>query len=256
MVTTDSLEMLPAQFDAPDPASGDVAYLQYTSGSTSVPKGVMVTHGGLAYNCSYMIDSYGLTPEDTSVTWLPHFHDMGLIEGLLNPLYLGTQVAVISPAQFAQRPLSWLQAISDLGASHSGAPNFAYDLCVSKIKPEQRDELDLSRWESAYCGAEPVRAATMERFAEYFAPAGFRKSALYPCYGLAEATLMVTGSTRTEPPKVMHADAALLESGTAAPAAAGAGSRAVVGCGHARDDMQYRDRRSPHIERVFRRYGR
>lgn len=238
VVTTDALEMSSAQFDGPDPASGDVAYLQYTSGSTSVPKGVMVTHGGLAYNCAYMIDSYGLTAEDTSVTWLPHFHDMGLIEGLLDPLYLGTQVAVISPAQFAQRPLSWLKAISDLGASHSGAPNFAFDLCVSKIKPEQRDELDLSCWESAYCGAEPVRAATMDRFAEYFGPAGFRKSALYPCYGLAEATLMVSGSTRTHPPKVMPADAALLEQGVAVPASPGTSSRAVVGCGHARGEMQ------------------
>ena len=128
--------------------------------------------------------------------WLPPFHDMGLIGGILQPLYAGFRGVLLSPVDFVRRPFRWLQAISRYRAVTSGGPNFAYDLCVRSITPEQRAELDLSCWKVAFTGAEPIHAATLERFAEAFAPCGFRREAFYPCYGLAEATLIVSGGAR------------------------------------------------------------
>lgn len=217
----------------------ELAFLQYTSGSTSSPKGVMVNHANLAYNCNYMREAFELSSDTVAVTWLPHFHDMGLIEGLLNPIYTGFPTVVLPPAQFVQKPILWLTAISRFRATHAGAPNFAFDLCVRKIKPQQRDELDLSSWSLAYSGAEPVRRETLERFAEYFAPCGFRREALYPCYGLAEATLMVCGGWRSQPPIYHEIDAAEFEQNRVVPASATGGKlRTQVGCGHQRQQTR------------------
>jgi acyl-CoA synthetase (AMP-forming)/AMP-acid ligase II/acyl carrier protein len=180
--------------------SQDLAFLQYTSGSTSQPRGVMVSHGNLLHNLGmirqgFAIDKIvasGETP--TGVFWLPAYHDMGLIGGILESLFVGGHSVLMSPAAFLQRPLGWLEAITRFRASISGAPNFAFELCVSRTTPDQIQSLDLSSWRVAFCGAEPIRPETLERFQETFAPVGFRDDAFYPCYGLAEGTLLAAGS--------------------------------------------------------------
>src|SRR5262249_11054746 len=137
--------------------------------------------------------AHGYSPESRMVAWVPPYHDMGLIGSILQPVYTGFPCVMMSPTAFLLRPLRWLSAITAFRATTSGGPNFAFDLCTRKSGPEQRARLDLSSWEVAYCGAEPVRRQTLERFAQSFASCGFRRSALYPCYGLAEATLIVSG---------------------------------------------------------------
>ncbi|MET0396796.1 MAG: amino acid adenylation domain-containing protein, partial [Longimicrobiaceae bacterium] len=182
-------------------AQGDtLAFLQYTSGSTAAPKGVMVSHGNLLHNFAVIEGFCGYTPATRSVIWLPPYHDMGLIGGILQPLFTGYWAALFSPVAFIQRPARWLEAISRYRATSSGGPNFAYELCVQAVRPEERAGLDLSRWEIAFNGAEPVRAETLRAFSEAFAPSGFRERAFFACYGLAEATLMVTGSRSAELP--------------------------------------------------------
>ncbi|WP_158616584.1 non-ribosomal peptide synthetase [Corallococcus sp. CA054B] len=174
--------------------TGDaLAFLQYTSGSTGSPKGVMLTHRNLLANLALIHRAFGHSRDSRGVIWLPPYHDMGLIGGLLQPLYGGFPVVLMSPIAFLQRPFRWLQAVSRYGATTSGGPNFAYDLCVRKVSAEERATLDLSRWKVAFNGAEPIRPETLERFHEAFAPQGFRREAFYPCYGLAESTLIVTG---------------------------------------------------------------
>ncbi|MBN9681067.1 MULTISPECIES: non-ribosomal peptide synthetase [unclassified Corallococcus] len=174
--------------------TGDaLAFLQYTSGSTGSPKGVMLTHRNLLANLALIHRAFGHSRDSKGVIWLPPYHDMGLIGGLLQPLYGGFPVVLMSPIAFLQRPFRWLQAVSRYGATTSGGPNFAYDLCVRKVSAEERATLDLSRWKVAFNGAEPIRPETLERFHEAFAPQGFRREAFYPCYGLAESTLIVTG---------------------------------------------------------------
>ncbi|MBV9787774.1 MAG: amino acid adenylation domain-containing protein, partial [Chloroflexi bacterium] len=196
-----------------DPAidGGSLAFLQYTSGSTSTPKGVMLSHGNLLHNLSLIQQGFGTNEESRGVFWLPFYHDMGLIGGLLQPIYCGGTSMLLSPVNFLQRPLRWLQAISRFQATISGGPNFAYDLCVRKITPEQRAQLDLSSWQVAFNGAEPIRADTLNRFAEAFSECGFRREAFYPCYGLAEATLIVAGSMPEVAPVVAAFDASALE---------------------------------------------
>ncbi|HEX8275905.1 MAG TPA: amino acid adenylation domain-containing protein, partial [Longimicrobiaceae bacterium] len=198
-----------------DPGAGGdtLAFLQYTSGSTAAPKGVMVSHGNLLHNFAVIEQLAGYTPETRSVIWLPPYHDMGLIGGILQPLFTGYWAALFSPVAFIQRPARWLEAVSRYGATSSGGPNFAYDLCVHTVGPEEREALDLSRWEIAFNGAEPVRAETLRAFAEAFAPCGFRARAFYPCYGLAEATLMVTGSRPSEVPTERAVDPEALGEG-------------------------------------------
>ncbi|HWP45778.1 MAG TPA: fatty acyl-AMP ligase [Candidatus Limnocylindrales bacterium] len=180
-----------------------LAFLQYTSGSTGVPRGVRLTHGNLLYNLTLIHQCFGHTPKSRGVIWLPPYHDMGLAGGILQPLYGGFPVTLMSPFAFLQRPFRWLQAISRTRATTSGGPNFAYDFCVQKITPEQRATLDLSCWEVAFNGAEPVRAETLDRFVEAFEPCGFRREAFYPCYGLAEATLIVSGGLKGTLPTVL-----------------------------------------------------
>jgi acyl-CoA synthetase (AMP-forming)/AMP-acid ligase II len=174
-------------------AGQDVAIVQYTSGSTGQPRGVLVRHESLAANTAAIAERFGLTADSRGLTWLPPFHDMGLVGGLLTPVAAGIPVRIMAPAEFLKSPLWWLRQITDSGATVSGGPNFAYELCVRRVQhPGQLDGLDLSRWQVAFNGGETVRAATLAGFARTFAPAGFRPQAFLPCYGLAEATLIVS----------------------------------------------------------------
>jgi acyl-CoA synthetase (AMP-forming)/AMP-acid ligase II len=177
----------------------DVAVLQYTSGSVGVPKGVVLTHRNIIANEWYIARRFEHSPGFVGLSWLPVFHDMGLFGGLLQPLFMRGTAILMSPFSFLQRPARWLKAISDFGVQSSGAPNFAYEHCINRIDLEDLDA-DLSTWSVAFVGAEPVRARTLDRFAEKFGPLGFRKEALYPCYGLAEATLLVTSNDRSAVP--------------------------------------------------------
>ncbi|MET0395452.1 MAG: fatty acyl-AMP ligase, partial [Longimicrobiaceae bacterium] len=212
--------------------SGDtLAFLQYTSGSTAAPKGVMVSHGNLLHNFAVIEGFCGYTPQTRSVIWLPPYHDMGLIGGILQPLFTGYWAALFSPVAFIQRPARWLEAISRYRATSSGGPNFAYELCVHAVRPEERAGLDLSHWEIAFNGAEPVRAETLRAFADAFAPNGFRERAFFACYGLAEATLMVTGSQPSELPVVRAVDAEALGEGMVVADAAPEGRYRLVGSG-------------------------
>ncbi|HYO99699.1 MAG TPA: MupA/Atu3671 family FMN-dependent luciferase-like monooxygenase [Pyrinomonadaceae bacterium] len=217
-------------------ANGDtLAFLQYTSGSTAAPKGVMVSHGNLLHNERLIQKVFRQTEEAVIVGWLPLYHDMGLIGNVIQPLYLGARCILISPVAFLQQPFRWLQLISEYRATTSGGPNFAYDLCVRKITPEERASLDLSSWSVAFNGSEPVRADTLERFATTFASCGFRREAFHPCYGLAEATLLVSGRDGANLPIVNHGGALPpRENGTGGEAADATRSRsALVACGGA-----------------------
>lgn len=171
----------------------DIALLQYTSGSTSMPKGVVVTHRNLAVTLRLITEGFSLDSGIRLVSWLPLHHDMGLIGCVLEPLFLGGEASLMSPLAFLQRPMRWLRAMQAWQANTAGAPNFAYDLCQRTASEAGSRDLDLSAWRLAFCGAEPVRAATMRRFAAHFGPHGFDAAAFYPCYGLAEATLFVAG---------------------------------------------------------------
>jgi acyl-CoA synthetase (AMP-forming)/AMP-acid ligase II len=222
------------------PSPDDIAMLQYTSGSTASPRGVVITHGNIAHNSEFIRRSFQHTSESRGLSWLPHSHDMGLMGGILHPLYTGFPVTLMPPLAVMQKPLRWLQAISASGATTSGAPNFAYEFCVDRIRPEDRKRLDLSRWEIALNGSEPVRAETLDRFAEAFRPCGFRREAFFPCYGLAEATLLVSGAPKAEPPTIRDRADVVSEdhaSGKAFSPAVGSGSR-MVSCGQTDPDWR------------------
>jgi acyl-CoA synthetase (AMP-forming)/AMP-acid ligase II len=178
---------------SPALADPQVAIVQYTSGSTAAPRGVAVTHANLAHNMTAIAATYGVHTGSQGVCWLPPYHDMGLITGILMPLFVGYPVRLLSPVEFLKDPLIWLRQLSVTSATFSGAPNFAYDLCIRRVTDAELTGLDLSNWSTAFNGAEPVRRRTLEEFASKFAPAGFRASALAPSYGLAEATLLVSG---------------------------------------------------------------
>ncbi|MEU4159274.1 type I polyketide synthase [Actinoplanes sp. NPDC026670] len=224
-------ESTAANWRRPGVTGQDLAFLQYTSGSTGRPKGVMLSHGNLLANLAAIEQRMFDDTEQSSVIWLPPYHDMGLIGGLLEPAYRGYPVTFMSPLTFLKRPIRWLRAVSEYRATHSGGPNFGYDLCVSKISEQERAGLDLSNWQVAFSGAEPVRAETLDRFARAFAPHGFRRSAFYPCYGMAEASLLLTGGALATEPPVLRVRADLLEQNRAEPAAPGTGTRSLVSCG-------------------------
>ena len=211
-LATDNLDCTPGSDWQPPELSGNtIAFLQYTSGSTGMPKGAIVTHGNLWHNARIIEQCFQPTPNSKAVSWLPAYHDMGLIGSVLEPIYLGSPMYLMSPLAFLQKPWRWLQAISRYEANISGAPNFAYELCVRKIKPERLAELDLSGWELAFVGAEPVRAETLAGFTRTFSPCGFRPEAFYPCYGMAEATLMVAGGLKTAVPTICPTNPKALE---------------------------------------------
>lgn len=211
----------------------DVALLQYTSGSTSSPKGVILTHAHFENNIRAFVERAGLTPADRVVSWLPPHHDLGLVTGILLPVAVGIEATILTPSTFLRRPHAWLQAISRFRATASGGPNFAYELCLRRVSKAQREALDLSTWRIAVSGAERVRAGTLDRFADAFAIAGFRRNAFRPTYGLAEATLGVALGSKGEEPKVLTADTAELSRGRAQPAERPAKGTVVVGCGRA-----------------------
>jgi acyl-CoA synthetase (AMP-forming)/AMP-acid ligase II/acyl carrier protein len=201
VIATDGIDTdLDQMWQPPDLNSASLAFLQYTSGSTSQPKGVMVSHGNIMHNQNLIQDYFRQPKGVVFVSWLPQYHDMGLIGNILHPFYMGGYSVVFSPFEFLKKPLKWLAAISKYRAHTSGAPNFAYELCVRKVSAEDKKKLDLSSWQVAYNGAEPIRHATLENFANYFAECGLEKSALFPCYGLAEGTLIVAGGKLQEAP--------------------------------------------------------
>lgn len=230
LATDDADPGLESDWTEPALAREDLAFLQYTSGSTGVPKGVMVSHGNLLANLS-QIHSRIDVDNAVGVSWLPAYHDMGLIGSILQPWYSGRRSVLLSPLAFFQRPIRWLRAMTEYRATTSAAPNFAYDLCVRKTTPEERATLDLSNWQVALNGSEQVRHDTMERFVDAFAACGMRREAFYPSYGLAEATLMAAGGRVTAAPIIRRFDAAALEQHRAIPAVAGGDSRVLVGCG-------------------------
>jgi len=209
----------------------DIAFLQYTSGSTGIPKGVVVKHSQLMHNESVIKQAMGFHEGSVMVSWLPFYHDMGLIGSVLQPVHTGFHCVIMPPATFIQKPVRWLNAISKYGGTVAGAPSFAYDLCVAKSRPEDRDQLNLSTWAVAYSGAEPVRADAIRRFAETFASAGFRSGAFYPCYGMAECTLFASGIVAGSGAKIHRVQAEALSQKTARPPDGDEPVIELVGCG-------------------------
>ena len=211
----------------------DIAFLQYTSGSTAAPKGVIVNHDNLMHNLEMIRIAFGNTQRSTNVSWVPHYHDMGLILGILQPLYLGALGVLMAPVSFMQRPLSWLKAIHDYRAEIAGGPNFAFDLCVRRHRCEQMRGIDLSCWKLAYNGAEPVRAETLERFFSTFSPYGFAANSAHPAYGMAEATLLVSSGERGSGPVTATISREALQQHRAVSGTRGEDAHRVVGCGRA-----------------------
>lgn len=219
----------------------DLAFLQYTSGSTATPRGVMVSHSNLLYNLAMIHRHWRVeeTEHPVGVYWLPIFHDMGLIMGILAPLYSGYPLYFMSPADFLQRPLRWLQAISDYRGTFSCAPNFAYELCVRRITAEDVAQLDLSCWKGAGNASEAVRSSTFERFQQTFAACGFAQTVFRPGYGLAEATLLVTAGYQNEPMRIQTISKARLEEGYIEIASPASGEvQQIVGCGRPIEEQE------------------
>lgn len=209
-MSSDQIVSIDANFgsqtgDVP-PAQHEIALLQYTSGSTSAPKGVVLSHQNLLANVHAITSHMGAVAGEAAVSWLPMYHDMGLIGMVLGSLYSGVSLYFMAPAEFVRNPTLWLEAIGSTGAAYSGGPNFAYQHCVDRIGPTAIDRLDLSTWRVATNGAEPVKNSVLEGFCEKFAPSGFRRKAFLPCYGLAESSLMVTGVNAADHPTVRYVD--------------------------------------------------
>jgi len=209
-----------------------LAFLQYTSGSVGTPKGVMVSHGNVLNNEKMIQTAFELHENSVSVGWLPIYHDMGLMANVLQTIYSGSSYIFMSPVDFLQKPYRWLKAISDYKGTFCGGPNFAYELCINKITEEQKKTLDLTSWKVAFNGAEPVRYETIEQFAAAFAPVGFSREAIYPCYGMAETTLMISGGAVSEPFVYTMFNAQDLEKNIVSIGDNHEKDRVLVGCGH------------------------
>ncbi|NWE20317.1 non-ribosomal peptide synthetase [Pseudomonas sp. P7548] len=233
VLSVDSLENT-GDWTGPVLHPDDIAFLQYTSGSTALPKGVQVSHGNLVANEVLIRRGFGidLNPDDVIVSWLPLYHDMGLIGGLLQPIFSGVPCVLMSPAYFLGRPLRWLEAMSEYGGTISGGPDFAYRLCSERVSESALERLDLSQWRVAYSGSEPIRLDTLERFAEKFATCGFTPNNFFASYGLAEATLFVAGGTRGHGIPALRVDEQALAANRAEP---GQGS-AIMSCGTRQPD--------------------
>ncbi len=218
----------------PPPLDGDsIALLQYTSGSTGIAKGVTVSHGNLLANHAQIREAFGAGPDCVVGGWLPLYHDMGLIGQMLHPLYLGSTTVLMSPVHFVRDPMSWLELIHKYRIRVSGGPNFAYELCVTRYQPERAAQLDLSQWEVAFCGSEPIDPLTLDKFARCFSDTGFNAKAFLPCYGMAEATLFVTSPGRNKSFEVMRLSRAALKEHRVE-ASDAEDSVALVGCGFSR----------------------
>jgi len=232
-------QAMAVEFARPEIRLEDAAYLQYTSGSTSEPKGVLISHANLMHNLAYIDSAFLHSPESVLVSWLPHFHDMGLVYGTFAPLYGGFRCVLMSPVVFLQRPSRWLEAISRHGGTHSGGPNFAFDLCVRRINAEERAGLDLRSWRVAFNGAEVVRKESLDAFAQAFETCGFRPSAFYPAYGLAECTLKVSCGAPAGALSFCAVDSSELQRNRVlAVSADDPGAHVFVGCGPAGDGMR------------------
>lgn len=210
-LSTDQLEAAGDPAALPDIAPDMIAFLQYTSGSTSLPKGVEITHRNIAANVAAIREGFGFGPATVMVSWLPLFHDMGLIGSVVSPLHVGFHCVLMAPASFLKNPLQWLEAISHYRGTCAGAPNFGWDYCATRIDDEQKAGLDLSSLDVAYNGSEPVRASTLRAFSAAFARCGMRDTALFPCYGMAETTLFVAGGPRGRAPLMRTVSKSLLE---------------------------------------------
>lgn len=219
------------QWQSPEVTADTLAYLQYTSGSTSTPKGVMISHRNIMHHSAYLQKACGYTPDSATVTWMPYFHDYGLVEGMTQPLYNGTPCYLMAPFAFIKRPFHWLQAISRYKATHSQAPNFAYDQCLRRVTDEQIAKLDLSNWQAAGNAAEPINPKVMEEFAKKFAPCGFRWNTFAPAYGLAEDTLLVSTKPLLTEPVLRAFDTAALEKHRVVEVTNSQEGRILPGCG-------------------------
>ena len=206
------------------------AYFQYTSGSTSSPSGVVLTHQNLMHHLGALHKACGYGGGVT-VTWMPHFHDYGLVQGLLQPLFSGDPCYFMSPLSFLKRPSHWLGAITKYGGTHSQAPNFAYEHCLRRISPEERAGLNLATWKAAGNAAEPINPEVLEKFIKTFEPCGFQRAASAPAYGLAEATLLVSSTRLNSGPRVLELDADAIFDGRAVPVGSGRAGRRIVSCG-------------------------
>jgi acyl-CoA synthetase (AMP-forming)/AMP-acid ligase II/acyl carrier protein len=206
IIPTDAGHMIGHLLTETVPSYHDISFIQYTSGSTGRPKGVIISSTNLLHNQLQIQQTFGCDEHSVILSWLPFHHDMGLIGNMLHAIYTGCTCVLLQPSHFIQNPAVWLNAISVHRATHSGGPNFAYDLCVNKIPESALQQLDLSSWQVAYNGSEPLRENTMRQFGNYFRPAGFNPASFFPCYGLAEATLLVSGTKKAPVPSVLYID--------------------------------------------------
>lgn len=231
-VATDTIDANTPGFISQSVNQSSLAMLQYTSGSTGTPKGVMLTHGNIIHNQQLIHQAFGHSEQSIGVGWLPLFHDMGLIGHILQPIYVGFPSILMPPVAFLTKPIRWLKAISQYRATTSGGPNFAYDFCVNKVQLEELANLDLSSWELAYNGAEPVRAATLQQFAKKFSFCGFNYNAFYPCYGMAETTLLAAGGLKNFQPVIRSVKAVELGQNSIVESENfETGNQELVGCG-------------------------